>query len=79
MAATIQEVRTVDITLTDSQGYDTTYKINNPVNNLTIQQIRAVYAPVLTAGYLQSKAGYPFTQVTRAVLNEVTTRKEALE
>lgn len=79
MAATTQVTRTVDITLTDSQGYDTTYKINNPVSNLTIQQVRAVYAPVISSEYLYSKAGYPYTQVTRAIVNEVTTVKEALE
>lgn len=79
MAATVTTVKTVDVTLTDSQGYDTTYKINNPISNITLSDIQSAYQPILTAGYLYSKAGFPFTAVVRAIVNEVTTTKTALE
>ena len=79
MAAVVTNTRTADITLTDNQGYDTTYKINNPASSITRAAIEAVYAPVFAGGYLASKQGYAFTQVSRVIINEVTSRKEALD
>lgn len=79
MPTTVKTVKTVDVTLTDSQGYDTTYKINNPIEDISLGAIQEAYRPVIEGGYLYSKAGYPYTAVVRATVNEVVTTTTPLE
>ena len=63
---------TVDITLVDSSNYETVYKINNPMDELTLTEIRNAYSAIIAAGLLYSRYGNPITSVARAVITLTT-------
>lgn len=47
MAAIVVQSKTLDISVMNSEMSDTVFKINNPQNNVTLQQIRTAYSLVL--------------------------------
>lgn len=71
------ETKTVDVTLVDSANYETTLKIDNPKDDLTMTQIRAAFQGMISAGYLLSRYGYAQATVARASL--VVTTKTSIE
>lgn len=87
MAETIKTASTIDITLTDSEMGETTFKINTTATELatTLAQIRSAYAPMLgnsaspstpadyQNSHLFTRTGLPFVFVTRAKKTIVTT------
>lgn len=60
------ETSTVDITLVDSANYETTFKIDNPTDTISLTEIKAAFAPMIQAGYLLSRYGYAQASVARA-------------
>lgn len=79
MASQITTSRTLDITTIDDQMNETTYKLNGrAIDGLTLAQVRAVYAPMISAGYLYSSRGYVVTNVVKAATRIVTTETEEL-
>lgn len=77
MATTTSTSSTLDIVLVDSQNYDSTFKINNPINSPTMAQIQEAYAYVIGTGhqYLYSRQGNPFTTIARASKTQTTVVK----
>lgn len=77
--AIIKESSTLDITVMDDQMYEYVYKINNPKENLTLAEVREVYAPVITANLLYSKNGNLVNAVARAKTTNIVTTTTDLE
>lgn len=76
MATTVKEVSTVDVLLVDEGNYDYTFKLDNPVENLSLSKIRETLNPYLNTKILSNR-GYPFIRVAGATL--ATSRKVVLE
>lgn len=76
MSTITSHTRTLNITLEDEDGGNTTFKINDPVNKeFSLTTIKNIYQPMLTAGYLYSnRYGKRFTKVASAavVVTEIT-------
>lgn len=78
MADTIKTANTVDITLEDSQSYDTVFKINNPKSSITRQMIDDAFNPIIETGILFSKNENPFQRIKSAVTVQTTIRTKEL-
>ena len=75
---------TLDITLLNEEMVDSVYKINNPINNVTLNDIRLVYAPMLGNGgnssspstaansHLMDKSGKKYIFVSSAKITTTT-------
>lgn len=70
MADTITRTSTVQIILSDSAGGRTTFNLDNPKQNLTMQQIRAALSEAILSGCWYSAAGALFTGVLKATMTE---------
>lgn len=86
MATILYESSTVDITLMNDEMGETTFKINNPADNLTLAQIREYYSTVIpgsidgtTPQLLFDKNNRPFKVVAKAVVTQTQTYKTELE
>ncbi len=89
--AVVVVTKTLNITLLNELMEEDTYKIDNAKSNLTLSQVRAVYAPILgnTAdptvpsypanSKLFDKKANPYVFVKEAVIVETTTRYTELE
>lgn len=66
------ETKTVDVVVVDDANYETTFKINNPKNNITLQEIREVFAPMIANGYLKSRYGNGVASVARANITTIS-------
>ena len=78
---------TLDITLLNEEMTDSVYKINNPTSNVTLANIRMVYAPMLGNGgssdspstaaksHLMDKSGkkYIFVSSAKITTTSITT------
>lgn len=78
MATLRKTVNTLDITLADSQGKDTVFKIDNPKSTTTRQDVDNVFAPIIEAGILYSRYENPFTSVKAVQKSTVVTTIEEL-
>lgn len=80
---------TLDVTVLDSAGNETTLKLNNPkpAENLSMSVIREAFSSLFAGGthnrsgknIVQSRAGYPFVSVQNASTVETTVVKTAIE
>lgn len=77
MAATTTTVYTLDITLLDEYQDSFTFKLDNPVENVTLEQIRAIYAPMIATNkfYARQSSGKVIA-VKQAVKTTSTISKE---
>lgn len=78
MAAKITTSRTLDITVVDDQMNESIFKLDGgATQGTTLADIRNVYAPMISAGYLYSSRGYAITAVAKAVdVQTVITKTE---
>lgn len=87
MSTVITTSATLDITLVNSEMGETIFKLNNPVDEVSLADIRNVYKNILgnstdpsqaaapANSHLFDRAGRPFVFVARAYVVETTTRR----
>lgn len=68
MASYIKESSTVNITVVDSDYQETIFKIDEPREDVTLQECKNAFANVLAQQLLFTRDGLPFTEVSRASL-----------
>lgn len=61
----------ISIQLTDSAGNNQSFAIDNPVSNLTLNQIKSTLQTSLAKAFWKSNKGYPFVEVKDATLQTV--------
>lgn len=66
----ITEVTTVDIKAYDADNNLTTYKIDNPKNNLTKAQVLAAFAPAIEQGFILVNSGAPLARIGDVIRNQ---------
>lgn len=87
MAVITKTVDTVNVIIQDAMNGDVTFKIDNPKDDLTLDQIKNVFYTVLTAtigsgdseSLLCTKNGYDLVAVVGAERVKVVTTREPLE
>lgn len=89
--ATTKSTSTVDVTLLNSEMTDTVFKLNNPKSDITLEEIRTVYGPMIgnsanvavqanpVDSHLFDKSGKPFVFVSKAVITETMIRTTEVE
>lgn len=61
----------ISIQFTDSAGNNQSFAIDNPVSNLTLNQIKSTMQTSLAKSFWLSNKGYPFVEVKEATLQTV--------
>lgn len=80
MAVTEKTTRTVNIYINEEGGGTTTWKLNDPVDNLTAEQIRTALSKLfassneLNLNLLVNRSGYALTSFERAEYEIITKR-----
>lgn len=54
MAAITKTTSVLNVNLADNADATTTFKLNNPIDNITLAQVQAVFAPVFKAFAIQA-------------------------
>lgn len=56
----------VQVTVLDTNGYSKTYNLDDPINNLTLNQIKEAFQPAIDGGWLYPRGTYPIASVKQA-------------
>lgn len=65
------ETKVAQVTLKDSSERNTTINIDNPKDDLSLNQIKAAFAPAINGGWLLANNGSQITEVVEAKYNQV--------
>lgn len=75
----VSTIKTLDVTLNDAGGYDTTFKLNNPQDNLSLEQVKNVFDSAINAEWYYSNKNLQFTTFKSAKLVETVKTVTTLE
>lgn len=78
MATIRKEVNTLDVTLFDTQGKESMFRINNPKNNITRTQVDDVFNTFIQSGIYYSKNDNPFQSIKSVVKTVVVSTTEEI-
>lgn len=65
------ETKVAQVTLKDSSERNVTINIDNPKDNLSLNQIKAAFAPAISGGWLLANNGSQITEVVEAKYSQV--------
>lgn len=65
------ETKVAQVTLKDQDDRNRTINIDNPKDDLSLNQIKAAFAPAINGGWLLASNGSPITEVVEAKYNQV--------
>lgn len=65
------ETKVAQVTLKDAEERNRTINIDNPKDNLSLNQIKAAFQPAIAGGWLLSSSGSAITEVVEAKYNQV--------
>lgn len=65
------ETKVAQVTLRDQDDRNRTISIDNPKDDLSLNQIKAAFAPAINGGWLLASNGSPITEVVEAKYNQV--------
>lgn len=66
------ETKTVDVVLVDSSNYEVTLKLNNPVDEISLSDIKSAFQNLFNIGNVKSRYGNLYTGVARATVTTIT-------
>lgn len=70
MADKITQTNVLQITVQDTDSNRQSFNIENPVNSITIAQVRDIFAPIISSGKWYSRAGNPINYIEQATLTK---------
>lgn len=65
------ETKILEVVLIDTANYEKTLRLDNPVDNVTLAQVRNAFSTAISEGWLFGKGGF-VASVARASIIETT-------